>query len=116
MEHCPTSRARFVAPDITLARMNSDLSKTQAPLGRRVYLQGWFWASVLCPLLYLSAVVKMQVMSRGVFLLASIAGAIVGFVLLIIWKLARRGEMLFQLGSFMVNFVFVAYFVSLVTR
>ncbi len=96
--------------------MNSDLQKTQVPLGRRVLLQGWFWALVLCPLLYFIAVVKMQAMIRGVFLLASIAAAIVGIALLVIWKLAHRGELLFQLGSFMVNFVLVAYFVSLVTR
>lgn len=91
-------------------------SQNDAPLGLRVLAQGWFWAGIVVPLAYFGLVRQAGMLDRDGFLLATIVSGVAGLVVLLLWKLMSRGEIWFQIGSFMFNVLFVGYFISLATR
>lgn len=71
---------------------------------------------VLVPLVYWALVLAGGLVDRDQFLLGALAVAALGAVVLLVWKVASGGELWFQVGSFMFNAVFLAYFISLATR
>lgn len=81
-----------------------------------VWTQGWVWTAVVCPLAYWIAVSIYGPTGRDVFLFASIGVAAVGLLGILVWKLGPKNEILFQVSSFLLNWVFIAYFISLLTR
>lgn len=71
---------------------------------------------MVVPTLYWLLVLELRLLSRSAFLDFSLVVGALGALLLMVWKLAARGELFFQVASFMFNAVFIAYFISLATR
>ncbi len=92
------------------------ISQNDPPLGLRVFAQGWFWAGVFVPLAYLGLVREAGFLDRDGFLLATLLSGIAGLVVLLVWKVMSRGELWFQIGSFMFNVLPVGYLLSLAMK
>lgn len=91
-------------------------SQHDLPLGFRVFAQGWFWAGVFVPLAYLCLVREAGFLDREGFLLATLLSGMVGLVILLLWKVMSRGELWFQMGSFMFNVLLVGRLISFATK
>lgn len=86
------------------------------PLGSRVLVQGWFWALTLVPIAYFVLVRQTGILDRDAFLLATVLSGAVGAFIVLLWKIMSRGEVWFQVGSFLFNVLFAGYFIALSTR
>ena len=92
------------------------MAQQDGPLGLRVFAKGWFWAMILIPIAYFALVRQTGIIDRDAFLLATLVSGAVGAVTVLLWKVMSRGELWFQVGSFMFNALFLGYFISLATR
>jgi hypothetical protein len=79
--------------------------------------KGVTWSFILCPIVYMISVNVWGSTGRDIFIISAIPIFIIGMIGAITWQLFYKNiEWLIEVASFFVNWFFVTYFISLLTR
>ena len=100
-------------PEKPDSSLTGDLTSASRP---PLWTHGWVWSVLVCPIAYWVTISTVGPESRDAFLYASICVAAVGLLGVLVWKFGPKNETLFQVSSFLFNWFFIAYFISLLTR